>query len=403
MATIAGGRNYMANHVVAPQIIQGTPNYNVEVAEGQVPPGEFYPAGYLPVTQSENRIAGSGFVLMPGKVVCLDANGRLVPAGLAAEVKKARGVSGYGTVGTATTYDKLCVENQVINARGNFVVDTDNFVTSNLFSTTNSAFNFTQPVGVMRYSALKSPGYDVINPASWDTQQLADPSNPATWVQHSYNTGGARAFSRWCYIQVPVVETQSRSENIPSAAKDYRILLYPNGSLSFSGGNGFNPSLKALPQMMTSSAATGGIADQYCMVGRTLLFNGITPSGVSVSYTPIVKTPFCSLVQGVTSVPQLLIGQAVTYDVNSNFVLKSSAASAQLAQHLVGQILDVKAGQNDDLKLVRSYYRDFGLWQEQPGSATDGRNTQLSIVNAPKYIARIAVNFETIYTQNSGL
>ena len=52
-----GGRNYMANLVGAPQIIQGTPNYNVEVSEGQVPPGEFYPAGYLPVTQSENRIA----------------------------------------------------------------------------------------------------------------------------------------------------------------------------------------------------------------------------------------------------------------------------------------------------------------------------------------------------------
>jgi hypothetical protein len=59
----------------------------------------------------------------------------------------------------------------------------------------------------------------------------------------------------------------------------------------------------------------------------------------------------------------------------------------------IGQILDVKNGSDKDLALVLTWFRDQGLWQEQPGSATDGRNTMLSIVNAPKYVARIAVNF----------
>lgn len=372
----SAGRNYLANHVVAPQIIQGTPNYNVEVAEGQVPPGEFYPASYLPVTQSENRIAGSGFVLMPGKVVCLDQNGRLVPAGLVAEVKKARNVANYTFAGTATTYSSLSQENGVVNMSGSFVHDTDNFVTENLFSAANSGFNFTMPVGVMRYSALKAPG--------------SDPSNPATFTQHAYDTGGARAFSRWCYLQVPVVETQSRSEAIATGARDHRIAVYANSSgISFTGG--FAPTVKALPSFMT--AATGADADQYCLVGRTILFNGPVPSGKSVTYTPEIKTPFCSLVVASAPTPEDLRGQAVSYDVNSNFVLSGS----KIAPHLIGQILDVKSGQNDDLKLVRSYFRDFGLWAEQPGSATDGRNAQLSIANAPKYIARIAVNFETLY------
>lgn len=371
MSTI--GRNYLANHVVAPQIIQGTPNYNVEVAEGQVPPGEFYPAQYLPVVQSENRIAGSGFVLMPGKVVCLDQNGRLVPAGLAAEVKKARGVAGYTYAGAATTYDALSESNGVVNSLGQFVQAGDNFVTSNLFSTAASGFNFTMPVGVMRYSALKAPG--------------SDPSNPATFTQHSYDTGGARAFSRWCYIQVPVVETQTRTEAIPAGVTDYRITIYPDAAgLTFTG---VTLTQKALPNFMSSSAT----ATQYAIVGRTILFNGPTPAGVSVSYNPNIQTPFCSLVINSSADPTKLLGQAVGYDVNSNFVLGGN----KVAPHLVGQILDVKSGQSDDLKLVRTYFRDFGLWQEQPGSATDGRNTQLSIANAPKYIARIAVNFETLY------
>ena len=371
MSTI--GRNYLANHVVAPQIIQGTPNYNVEVAEGQVPPGEFYPAQYLPVVQSENRIAGSGFVLMPGKVVCLDQNGRLVPAGLAAEVKKARGVAGYTYAGAATTYDTLSESNGVVNTLGQFVQAGDGFVSSNLFSTGASGFNFTMPVGVMRYSALKAPG--------------SDPSNPATFTQHSYDTGGARAFSRWCYIQVPVVETQTRTEAIAAGVTDHRITIYPDAAgLTFTGAT---LTRKALPNFMSASST----ATEYAVVGRTILFNGPTPSGLSVSYNPNIQTPFCSLVINSAANPATLLGQAVGYDVNSNFVLGGN----KIAPHLVGQILDVKSGQSDDLKLVRTYFRDFGLWQEQPGSATDGRNTQLSIANAPKYIARIAVNFETLY------
>lgn len=373
----ANGRNYLANHVVAPQILQGTPNYNVEVAEGQVPPGQFYPAQYLPAVISENRIAGSAYVLMPGKVVCLDENGRLVPAGLVAEVKKARGVTGYTYAGAATTYGDLSAQNGVVSVNGDFVAASDEFVTLNSFGTTGTnAFKFTTPVGIMRYSALKAPG--------------SDPSNPSTFTQHGYDTGGARAFSRWCYIQVPVVETQSRTETIPTGVTSYRIALYADGTLSFGGG--FSPTKKALPNFM-SNPTTGGVATQYAQIGRTIMFNGTVPAGATVSYTPVVQTPFASLVVNSSVTAKDLIGESVSYNVNSNYVLGAN----KIAPHLVGQILDVKVGQNDDLKLVRTYFRDFGLWQEQPGSATDGRNTQLAIANAPKFIARIAVNFETLF------
>ena len=76
------GTNYFASFEKAPQIIQGTPSYDIEVGDGINPPGNFYPAHYLPVVQSENRIGGSNFVFMPGKVITYDTNKRLVPAGL---------------------------------------------------------------------------------------------------------------------------------------------------------------------------------------------------------------------------------------------------------------------------------------------------------------------------------
>lgn len=371
------GRNYLANHQIAPQLLQGTPSYNVEVGNGQVPAGEFYPAQYLPVIQSENRLAGSGYVLMPGKVVCLDEDSRIVPAGLVAEVKNARSVAGYTTAPTSpTTYGQLSQDNGVLLKNGLFADAADEFVTANtFFSGAMSAFGFGMPVGIMRYSKLMTPG--------------SDPSNPATFTKHGYDTGGGAAFSRWCQIQVPVIETSARTEVMPEGETTFRITVYPNASgLAFTG---FAPAKKALPQMMTAPVAT--VADQYALLGRTIMFNGPLPAGTAVVYTPEIKTPFTSLVvTSVTGANQLQNG-IVSYDFNSNFVLSGSA----IAPHLIGSIIDVKQGQNDDLKLVRSYFRDFGLWQEQPGSATDGRNTQLSIANAPRWIARIVVNFETLY------
>src|ERR1035437_7921746 len=109
------GRNYLANHQVAPQILQGTPNYNVEVSEGQNPPGEFFPAAYLPVVVSENRLMGSGYVLMPGKVISLDGNKRLIPAGLAMDVRAEIATPGSNAY---KKYGALDVENGTVGLSG---------------------------------------------------------------------------------------------------------------------------------------------------------------------------------------------------------------------------------------------------------------------------------------------
>lgn len=391
------GTNYFANLIGAPQILQGTPNYNVEVSEGQNPPGEWYPAHYLPALISENRLQGSYFVLMPGKVVALDTNKRLIPAYLGYEARSASGT-------WVTKYTALDEEAATRVPGSNPIKATAGTTVASLMSA--AGISATVPVGIMRYSALAAPG--------------TDPSNPATFFRHAYDTGGARAFSRWCYIQVPVVEVNERVEVMSTGATDHRIALWPSSvALRFFDtkalGTEKTLTLYAAPNLMTP--VSGGDPTQYCMIGRTIFFNGAIPAGWTVRYTPDIKTPFSCLkvdygtgkiigssvaTSGVyaygTDTSGVIddkfenyLGQLVTYDVNSNFQFWNTATASGFEK--VGRILDVKAGTSQDLALVRTYFRDQGLWQEAPGSATDGRGAQLSIANAPRYIARIAVNF----------
>ena len=376
----AQGRNYLANHVAAPQILQGTPNFNVEVSEGMNPPGEFYPASWLPTVISENRIGGAGYVLMPGKVITLDQNKRLVPMGLAASAIQAN-------AGTGKTYSKDDVSYGFTNAAGAHIQEGDFVVDGILDAANNYAANLSamEPIGIMRYSSLMAPG--------------SDPSDPSTFWRHAYDTGGARAFSRWGYIQVPVVEVNEREEKIvvdaahANKVTDHRILLWPNGDPAFYVG-GTQVILKKVYKITEFAApAVAGTPDQFTMIGRTIFFNATVPANWTVRYTPVVDLPFCHLVSPVTGLItsgtqiQDVLNQKVTFDDGSNFKIAAPGDAR------IGRVLDVKAGSSSDLALVRTYYRDFGLWQEGPGSSTDGRNAMLSITNAPKWIARIAVNF----------
>lgn len=402
------GTNYFGTHLGAPQVLQGTPNYSVEVSEGCNPPGEFYPATYLPTVVSENRLQGSAYVLMPGKVIAFDKqkanrNGRLVTAGLAydfAEYCVAEAAVPASGVGV-NKYSQLCVDNGVIGLDGARVaagdeVAADIFAAAAQFPITDIATGegaFTLPIGIMRYSSLMAPG--------------TDPSNPATFYKHAYDTGGARAFSRWAYIQIPVLEVNDRIESIAQGVTSHRIALYHTGALTITG----NPTLKATPNLFTAPA--GATADQYAIVGRTIMFNGPVAAAVTVTYTPVVDTPFTCLKVKTSNgaavaangsnavISSQLIGEAVTFDYGSNYVLKDLAAYANAggcANYNIGRILDVKNGSDKDLALVLTWYRDAGLWQEQPGSATDGRNTQLALTNAPRYVARIAVDFTNLNT-----
>jgi len=404
--TTLNGTNYLGNHIGAPQILQGTPMYNVEVAEGWTPPGEYYPAFYLNAAVSENRLQGSAYVLMPGKVLALDKdsrnrNGRLIPAGLADEITlwhttKASAAAAYITAEAADAGNPTAQELADADAAGIVAATAAvSIVYGGLdeeFGIVNAAMGravagdkvaaiagalgitATRAIGIAKYAALTAPG--------------TDPSNPSTFFKHSYDTGGSRSFSRWGFIQVPVLETQVRVEDMREGATTHRILLYVDGALTFKDDGPLTVVLteKATPNLLTPVAA-GNPPTEFSTLGRTIFFNGVIPAGWTVTYQPQLDTPFtCLKVDGSTLANSVdLIGEKITYDANSNYAIG--------ATNKFGEILDVKLGQDKDLATVMTWYRDQGKWQEQPGSSTEGRNTQLALANAPRYIARIAFNF----------
>lgn len=429
------GQNYFANMVQAPQILQGSPNYNVEVSEGQTPPGEFYPAQWLPTVLDENRLAGSAYVLMPGKVVSYDANKRLIPAGLAMDYndyftayQTSIGTAAIpatptsGEIATAKTaaeaaqvqahvYKQDDVKFGVIGANGAPVLE-DDIVAEGILDNLEGSYaqsavrnGVTDPIGIMRYSALMAPG--------------SNPSDPTTFTKHAYDTGGARAYTRWAYIQVPVVEVNTRREPCTVGDNKHRMRIYNEGAVSivdaagtaitFDYGDGLGAVALKQKHSFTDVAGVDGDPTYFMVQGRTVLFNGAIPATWHVEYVPKVDLPFTCVKQGTVGTATTLydsmivnpiatfVGEEVGFDYDSNFAL-TSGITPNAYNRTVGRILDIKNGSNDDLKLVRSYFRDFGLWQEQPGSSTDGRNTQLSIVNAPKHIVRIAVNFESNFS-----
>lgn len=390
MSTL-NGHNYLGNHIGAPQILQGTPQYNVEVSEGMNPPGEFYPAFYLPAAVSENRLQGSAFVLMPGKVIALDKdtrnrNGRLITAGLADDFTAYQtaydahlvgspgdtaGAITAGAAACAVAYGALDEEFGIVNAAMGRAVAGDKVAAI----AAAQGVTATEAMGIMRYAALTAPG--------------TNPSNPSTFFKHSYDTGGARAFSRWGFIQVPVLEVGERNEAITEGATTFRTLLYVDGALSFTDSVDAPVALTevATPNLMTPVAA-GADPTEYSVIGRTIFFNGSVPTGGwKAVYTPVVDTPFACLKINAGEMPNStdLIGEKISYDSSSNYICSSS--------NKFGEVLDVKLGQDKDLAAVMTWYRDQGMWQEQPGSSTEGRNTMLTLANAPRFVARIAFNF----------
>ena len=390
------GTNYFSQFEKAPQIIQGTPSYDVEVGDGINPPGSFFPAWYLPTAVSENRIGGSNFVLMPGKVITYDTNKRLVGAGLILDKANASG-------SRILKYTAADVAASVRNAANTSVVTAGDEVYTGMAATGIDVID--APIGYIRYSALQAAG--------------TDPNDPSTFFKHNYDTGGSRAYSRKGYIQVPIVEINQRAEALTAGAKEHRVALYTSATGDVSGltfhdvTTAGSPVTKTLtlvasPALLTAPAS-GTVPTRYAVIGRTILFNYELPTKWEVRYTPYVAIPFACLKvdygsgkiigTGQTANAQVaygvsdLIGKTVGYNINSDYQVSGSTGCSTTK---LGRILDLKEGKSADLALVRTYFRDFGLWQEGPGSSTDGRNAILSIANAPRYIARIATNFEAI-------
>jgi hypothetical protein len=160
-------RGYVANHKIWDRMGRITPN--VEWSESHRPHAEWTVAEWLPVQRYEKEIE-AWFTVSSGKVIAVDMQGNLVPAGL----RKAWNVTSSDDI---LTYSQNDVDENVIDlTTGVAVVAADTYdeatVTAalkerGLIRHDQRAMDFiSKPIGIAPYNYYKAPGSDHYNPAT---------------------------------------------------------------------------------------------------------------------------------------------------------------------------------------------------------------------------------------------
>lgn len=202
---------------------------NVEHSEGVRPAFEFKPAAWLPV-QFYDKYYENWFTIMPGKLVALDPDGRLMPAeyGLtSASVVYTQSDVDAGVIdiatGSAVTAAKTVVLSQLTGARGSgwtaaLAGTTGGAYTSGFMGKFGVAFGdntIKYPVGFAPYPYLQWAG---------DGSALDDGFNPAAYRQHNYNMQHQVAINCDYVIRLPFIPGQVASESVNKTTSGNLVL-----------------------------------------------------------------------------------------------------------------------------------------------------------------------------------
>lgn len=409
---------YSANHKVWDHVGNIVPN--VEFSEGERPAIEWKVAEWLPV-QFFDKHYENWFVIMPGKVVAVDADGRLCPAGL----KIAAELLGSGDVVTYTLND---VEAGVINvATGNPVTlaeltdagSTRGYTKAEIdaagfLGRTGVAFTVSNPVGVAPYSYLQWAG--------------GDGFNPAQYRKHNYNMQHQVAVLCDYVLELPLIPASASAEALTfalSASTDDSANIFTSSGLdnlpvaantirtpvAFAGTNAATLFLN----QVDSLSALAGSGDWFIDLntGDISVWAASAPTGITVSYFHYAASP--SVVSRFASaVGDLKGGDMVTFDANSNYRVASAAnlflsgspTGAEVARALgliVGQVLDRDHGVPKDLlDRVKTSYSPaigtdasgalpgyLGQLDQMPGTANGGAPSNVHYAGAADTVVRI--------------
>ncbi len=168
----------------------------VEHSEGVRPHGEFHPAAWLPV-QFFDKYYEEYFVVMPGKVLAFDNDGRVCPAQYAGGnvVYTAADVSA-GTIDVATGLPVTAAGSTAVSGIGNFM------------GRTGEAMAVSKPVGVAPYAYWQWAG---------DSSSLDDGFNPSAYRQHNHNLQHRVAILCDYVLEVPLVPADDGTKTYSAA------------------------------------------------------------------------------------------------------------------------------------------------------------------------------------------
>lgn len=372
---------------------------DVEHSEGERPHGEFMPAAWLPVKFFE-KYYENYICVMPGKVVALDNDGRVVPAQ-------------YGLAGATITYTATDVTAGVIDVRTGVALLTANIGTFNVSGV--SAFmgrsgvtmDVSDAVGVAPYAYLQWAG---------DGSSLDDGTNPAAYRQGNYNMQHRVAILCDYVLELPIVPAKQAATNVTKSSYDSagKVVYLNNVSnlpvakntqrtpIVFTNGTLTDAATVFTNEVASASfvKTAGDFAVDYTL-GTISYYYASDPGGgniYQVSYYHYASAPSGANVSVFASVlGNVHPGDFLKVNADSNYVVDSSPTVAAT----VGQVLDIETYPRDGLDKVRTAYDSIntsaagalpgyaGQMDQMPGSATGGVNDSISYAGAANKVCRV--------------
>ncbi len=332
-------QQYTANHKKWDHVGNLTPN--IEISEGIRPAEELIPASYLPLVRFDKYLEDY-FVVSAGKVVALDSNGDVVPAGLKlqADAYQAAWDGNNGLLGANRTAARLAVD-----ALGT--------------ASTYAAIDVAQP-------DINGPG---LNHAGGNAVVAGD------YVVEGFFKVQTIANGIVFVADMVTADENDADENLSTVGGttvSKPIGIAPYNYFRWAGGvHGGNPSgMNFHNYNMQHQLAV--LCDYYIELPRVDDKADIEFAGIAVLFD-----------SGLTILP----GDFLTYDINSDMVVGGSDCT-----DIVGQAWKIDTGfPKDYLERVRTAYQGLGELDKMPGSASSGLPDNITYAGgtAAKGVVRI--------------
>lgn len=371
----------------------------VEHSEGIRPHGEFKPAAWLPV-QFFDKYYENWFVVMPGKILAFDNQGRVCPAQ-------------YGLDSATVTYTVNDVNAGVIDVRTGAALLLENIGMFNVadvddFMGTGEDMAVSAPVGVAPYVMLQRAG---------DGSSIDDGFTPAAYRNHNYNMQHQVAILCDYVLELPLVPatvsaaaaiTQaSRTSNVATMNALSNLPVAKNTirtPLTFSEGAGA-PGDVATRFAVEKDAATDVLAAGDWHINLTTgVITVYAASDIGATDYKLVYSHYASAPTGSSvskfacALGELKAGDFVKCNADSNFI----KATTEDFKDVMGQVLEVENVLGKDaLDKVRTAYASLGTdaagalpayagqMDQMPGSATGGVSDKVHYAGAANLVVRV--------------
>jgi len=372
----------------------------VEHSEGFRPHGEFRPAAWLPV-QFFDKYYEDFFVILPGKVLAFDNDGRLVPAQ-------------YGVGTPSITYTDRDVEAGVIDVRTGALLAsgaTGTFTVASVtafMGRTGVAMAVSAAVGVAPYAFWKWAG---------DASAADDGFNPAGYVKHNYNLQHRVAILCDYVLELPLVPATTSAANLTrntfSGVKQVLTALANRPvakntlrtPITFANGTLTDAATRFVVEKATAAEviAAGDWHIDLATGVITVYATAELAAGniYTVTYSNYASAPVGSNVSKFAcALGDLKAGDFVKANADSNYVKADPATEG--FDKIVGQVLEVENVLGKDaLDRVRtafpslatdslgSYPAYAGQMDQMPGSANGGVPDKVHYAGAADLVVRV--------------